>query len=158
MAHQVLTLTGIEHRGAKDRRERLVCHIRGGGLLAVWGDGRDKTISTKCSRQDSPALSSVTPLHPVSTNGTTSVIPTGCRRHIVWKCAAAADRSQTAGPDFRPAASDDCDPCSGWQLDSGACRIGPVERVRRWHPTTASSHVLRPPDHRGPGVAALTKT
>ena len=35
---QVFTLTALEHRGAREGNERLVCFIKGeAGLLAIWG-------------------------------------------------------------------------------------------------------------------------
>lgn len=42
MNRQVFTLTGVEHRGSRDGRERLVCYIRGGGLIAFWGDSKNR--------------------------------------------------------------------------------------------------------------------
>jgi hypothetical protein len=42
MATQQFTLTGKEHQGSREGRERLVCYIEGGGLMAIWGDRRSR--------------------------------------------------------------------------------------------------------------------
>ena len=37
-SRSIFTLTGVEHRGARDGNERLVCFVQGErGLLAIWG-------------------------------------------------------------------------------------------------------------------------
>jgi hypothetical protein len=64
MAHQTFILTGIEHRGSREGRERLVCHIQGGGLLAVWGDERNNANINKVLNAGFPCTVQCDPIQP----------------------------------------------------------------------------------------------
>lgn len=58
------TLTGIEHRGSRDGNERLVCHLQGGGLLAIWGDGTSKANIGKVLSAGFPCVVECDPIPP----------------------------------------------------------------------------------------------
>ena len=64
MTRETFTLTGIEHRGSRDGNERLVCHIQGGGLLAVWGDGTSKVNIGKVIAAGFPCSVECDPIAP----------------------------------------------------------------------------------------------